>query len=56
MIPIFLNLKDKPGNFIDKLRQIDWVGSVLFVASTTSFLIPITWVSRCSTVSPRSQC
>ncbi|GME24471.1 hypothetical protein GTA08_BOTSDO09319 [Neofusicoccum parvum] len=43
MIPIFLNLKDKPGNFIDKLRQIDWVGSVLFVASTTSFLIPITW-------------
>ncbi|KAH7043904.1 putative MFS multidrug transporter [Macrophomina phaseolina] len=43
MIPIFLNLKYKPGSFGEKLKKIDWVGSVLFVASTTSVLIPITW-------------
>ncbi|OJD33107.1 mfs multidrug transporter [Diplodia corticola] len=43
MIPIFLNLAHKGGNLGDKLRKIDWVGSFLFVASTTSVLIPITW-------------
>ena len=26
-----------------KLRRVDWVGSVLFIGSTTSLLIPITW-------------
>ncbi|KAF2143629.1 uncharacterized protein K452DRAFT_160324 [Aplosporella prunicola CBS 121167] len=43
MIPLFLKLQYKPGNLMEKLKQIDWVGSFLFVASTTSFLIPITW-------------
>ena len=26
-----------------QLKRVDWVGSVLFVASTTSLMIPITW-------------
>ena len=26
-----------------QLRRVDWIGSFIFVASTTSFLIPITW-------------
>lgn len=25
--------------------RVDWIGTVLFIGSTTSFLIPITWVS-----------
>ncbi len=33
----------KVSSFADKLRRVDWIGSVLFIGSTTSFLIPITW-------------
>src|SRR5437868_5315072 len=43
MIPLFLNLKYKTGGFMEKLRRVDWIGSFIFVASTTSFLIPVTW-------------
>ncbi|KAF9634754.1 hypothetical protein BFW01_g5649 [Lasiodiplodia theobromae] len=43
MIPLFLNLQHTRGNLLSKLRKIDWIGSFLFVASTTSILIPITW-------------
>ncbi|KAL1638034.1 hypothetical protein SLS58_009055 [Diplodia intermedia] len=43
MIPIFLNLAHKGGDLGSKLKKIDWVGSFLFVASTTSVLIPVTW-------------
>ena len=43
MVPIFLRLRRPPGAIIQKLGRVDWVGSILFVASTTSFLIPITW-------------
>lgn len=28
---------------MSKLKQVDWVGMVLFLASTTGFLIPVTW-------------
>lgn len=28
---------------MDKLRRIDYIGTVLFVGSVTSFLIPLTW-------------
>ncbi len=41
---IFLRLQDKAGSVAEKLGQVDWVGTVIFVASVTSFLIPITWV------------
>lgn len=43
MIAVFLKLNQKHGGFLAKLREVDWVGMVLFVASTTSFLIPVTW-------------
>lgn len=43
-IPICLRLHVKPGKVFEKLRAFDWFGSVLFVAATTSFLIPLTWV------------
>lgn len=40
-ITIFLNLDKKYGSFVEKLRQVDWVGMALFLTSTTGFLIPI---------------
>ncbi|KAK3177197.1 hypothetical protein OEA41_008526 [Lepraria neglecta] len=36
-------LNFKASKFSEKLRRVDWVGTVLFIGSTTSFLIPITW-------------
>jgi MFS family permease len=44
-IPICLKLQPKDGSILARLRQFDWIGSILFIASTSSFLIPITWVS-----------
>ena len=43
MVTIFLKLNQKHGAFLTKLRQVDWVGMVLFLASMTGFLIPVTW-------------
>lgn len=43
LIPLFLRLKIAPSSLKEKLRRVDWIGSTLFVASTTSILIPITW-------------
>jgi MFS family permease len=43
LIILFLKLHFKATSFATKLRRIDWVGLVLFIASTTGFLIPITW-------------
>lgn len=43
MVPLFLRLSLPKGKLAEKLRRIDWGGSVLFVGSTTSFLIPLTW-------------
>lgn len=45
LIPIFLRLNRIPQNLRDQLKRVDWVGSFIFIASTTSFLIPVTWVS-----------
>lgn len=42
-IPICLRLHIKEGSIWAKLRAFDWTGSVIFVAATTSLLIPITW-------------
>jgi hypothetical protein len=53
MIPLFLSLKYKTGNFLEKLKRVDWLGSFIFIASTTSFLIPVTWgVSNTTAFSP----
>jgi EmrB/QacA subfamily drug resistance transporter len=43
LITIFLKLNQRHGDFLTKLRQVDWIGMVLFLASTTGFLIPVTW-------------
>ncbi|KAF7898662.1 hypothetical protein EAF00_005108 [Botryotinia globosa] len=42
-IPICLKLNIKQGSMWTKLKAFDWFGSFLFVASVTSFLIPLTW-------------
>ena len=44
-VPIFLRLKFKTEHLAAKLKRVDWLGAFLFVASMTSFLIPVTWVS-----------
>lgn len=43
MIPLFLRLNVIPQSIAAKLKRVDWIGTVLFVGSMTSFLIPITW-------------
>ena len=43
LVPITLRLALKEAKLGEQLRRVDWIGSVLFVGSTTSFLIPITW-------------
>lgn len=43
LVPIFLKLNVVPTSLAAKLRRVDWFGSILFVGSATSFLIPITW-------------
>ena len=43
MVPLFIKLNMVPGSILQKLKRVDWLGNVVFVASTTSFLIPLTW-------------
>lgn len=43
LIPLYLKLNHKTESFVEKLARVDWVGSVLFVGSLTSLLIPVTW-------------
>ncbi|KAI9701069.1 MAG: hypothetical protein M1836_001738 [Candelina mexicana] len=42
-IPLFLRFNYTVGSIFEKLKRVDWIGSCIFVASTTAFLIPITW-------------
>ncbi|KAI9816628.1 MAG: hypothetical protein M1832_005013 [Thelocarpon impressellum] len=43
MIPLALRLYQKKNAFLVKLGQVDWIGSVIFVASITSILVPLSW-------------
>lgn len=43
LILIFLDLQLPEGDLLAKLRTIDYGGTVLFVSSVTSLLIPLTW-------------
>ena len=43
MVPTFMKLNLIPGSIAQKLRRVDWLGNIIFIAATTSFLIPITW-------------
>ncbi|KAH7162571.1 major facilitator superfamily domain-containing protein [Dactylonectria estremocensis] len=43
-IPLTLRIRRKGGRTTDmKLNEFDWIGSVIFVGSLTSFLIPLSW-------------
>lgn len=39
----FLVLDHVPGTLIAKVKKFDWLGSIFFIASTVSLLIPMTW-------------
>ncbi|MCJ1413683.1 hypothetical protein MMC32_000007 [Xylographa parallela] len=43
MIPLFLRLTSVSGDLKNKLRRVDWFGSIIFISSLTGFLIPLTW-------------
>ena len=43
MVPAFIRLNLVPGSLAQKLRRVDWLGNVIFIAAATSCLIPITW-------------
>lgn len=43
LIPVCLRLAPREGSTWTKLKNFDFVSSFLFVASMTSFIIPITW-------------
>ncbi|KAL2829452.1 major facilitator superfamily domain-containing protein [Aspergillus cavernicola] len=42
-IILFLKLNIIPSSLSEKLRQIDYIGTFIFVGSLSSFLIPLTW-------------
>jgi MFS family permease len=39
----FLNLSSNQRTMAEKMSQIDYLGAFIFVASTTAFLVPISW-------------
>lgn len=43
MIILFLRLHFVPQSLVKKLKRIDWLGSALFIASLSSFIVPLTW-------------
>jgi MFS family permease len=43
IVPLFLRLNVIPQSIATKLRRVDWIGTVLFVGSMASLLIPLTW-------------
>ncbi|OQE10626.1 hypothetical protein PENFLA_c085G09435 [Penicillium flavigenum] len=43
LVILFLSLKLAPSSLGEKLRRIDYFGTVLFVGSMSSFLIPLSW-------------
>lgn len=43
LIPFVVKLKKQKTTFINMFLHVDWLGSFLFIGSTTSFLIAITW-------------
>ncbi|KAL5341896.1 major facilitator superfamily domain-containing protein [Aspergillus crustosus] len=42
-IILFLKLNIIPTSLAQKLKQIDYIGTIVFVGSISSFLIPLTW-------------
>lgn len=42
-ITYFLTLDRIPGKVGEKIKRFDWFGSILFIASMVSVLIPLSW-------------
>lgn len=40
---VFLNLQKVPGDFLPKVAKFDWLGAFLLTASSTSFVMAISW-------------
>jgi ABC-type antimicrobial peptide transport system permease subunit len=45
LIPVTLKVPYETPPIVSGLKKVDWVGTVMFIASVTGFLIPISWVS-----------
>ncbi|OJD10853.1 hypothetical protein AJ78_08244 [Emergomyces pasteurianus Ep9510] len=43
MVPIAVRFKRKESTFMAKIKQVDWIGGILFITSTTFLLIAISW-------------
>ncbi|KAL1879606.1 hypothetical protein Plec18167_004067 [Paecilomyces lecythidis] len=43
LVLLFLKLNFIPTSLAEKLRRVDYIGTVLFIGSTASFLIPLSW-------------
>lgn len=43
MVTLFVKLNFISGSIMEKLRRVDWLGVLLFTASVTSVMIPISW-------------
>ncbi|KAJ9210636.1 hypothetical protein DTO166G4_7779 [Paecilomyces variotii] len=43
LVLLFLKLNFVPSSLAEKLRRVDYTGTVLFIGSTASFLIPLSW-------------
>jgi len=43
LIVVFLRVRTPPGTLAEKFRQIDWMGNLIVMASTTSAMLGLTW-------------
>ena len=43
LVPLVVRLKMNETTLNDQLLRVDWIGGFVFIASTTSFLIAISW-------------
>jgi hypothetical protein len=48
----FLKLDRIPGKWVAKAKKYDWLGSVLFIASTVAVMVPMTWGKASQIISP----
>jgi hypothetical protein len=44
MVPLSINLTVLLTSLVDKLKRIDLIGSLIFIGSTTGFMMGISWV------------
>ncbi|KAI0683357.1 MFS general substrate transporter [Cytidiella melzeri] len=43
MVVSFLRLKAPPATIAEKLSRMDWIGNIIFVGSSTSTILALTW-------------